>query len=191
MPLDLPSPSATCAALVMHFEAFRSKAYQDLGGSWTVGYGTHWRPDGSKVQSTDILVREVAVEWLALELARITDESLAFQLPQSIKSQLRQHHIDALCSFIYNVGTGAFAGSTLLRHLMDGNWKGAAGQFKSWSMVTVEGKKQQAMGLVRRRVTEREIFLGQAPARAWEAGWREIGLAAPKGNPFEKKEGTR
>lgn len=59
----------------------------------------------------------------------------------------------ALASFVYNVGAGAFARSTLLRKLNGGDVAGACAELSRW--VYAGGK--QLAGLVRRRAAEREL----------------------------------
>ena len=68
---------------------------------------------------------------------------------------LNENQIDALTSFVYNVGQNAFANSTLLRKLNDGDFNGAADEFMKW--IHAGGKVVQ--GLVNRRATEKELFL--------------------------------
>ena len=59
----------------------------------------------------------------------------------------------ALGSFVYNVGAGAFARSTLLRKLNGGDVAGACAELSRW--VYAGGK--QLAGLVKRRAAEREL----------------------------------
>ena len=72
-----------------------------------------------------------------------------------VKVPLNQNQFDALVSFEYNVGYGALAGSTLLRLLNAGDYKGAGGQFGRW----VYGGGKTLPGLVRRRKAELDLFL--------------------------------
>ncbi|KQD16250.1 lysozyme [Acinetobacter baumannii] len=68
---------------------------------------------------------------------------------------LTQNQFDALVSLAYNIGSGAFKGSTLLKLLNKGDYKGAADQFLVWNKAG--GKVMK--GLVRRREAERALFL--------------------------------
>ena len=43
----------------------------------------------------------------------------------TVKVPLHQHEYDAFISFSYNVGSGAFCRSTLVRRLNDGDYQGA------------------------------------------------------------------
>ena len=69
--------------------------------------------------------------------------------------QLSQNQFDALCSLVFNIGCGAFQGSTLLRKLKAGET--AASEFLRWNKAGgVELK-----GLTRRREAEMRLFLGE------------------------------
>ncbi|KRJ11905.1 lysozyme [Acinetobacter nosocomialis] len=58
-------------------------------------------------------------------------------------------------SLTYNIGSGAFKNSTLLKKLNKGDYQGAADQFLVWNKAG--GKVMK--GLVRRREAERALFL--------------------------------
>jgi lysozyme len=69
----------------------------------------------------------------------------------------------ALISFAFNAGTTAFANSTLLKLLQQGDKIGAANQFLVWNKIRNPQTKQLefSAGLNNRRVAERKLFLGQ------------------------------
>jgi lysozyme len=67
---------------------------------------------------------------------------------------INQEMFDALVDFTYNVGCGAFEGSTMLRDLNEGNFAAAAGQFDLWDHA---GGKIVA-ALLRRREAEAKLF---------------------------------
>ena len=73
--------------------------------------------------------------------------------------QLTQHQFDALVSFVYNCGTGAFLSSTMLRLINYQSYADAADQFLEWVHGEVDGKKVVLPGLVSRRGAERAMFL--------------------------------
>lgn len=77
-----------------------------------------------------------------------------------VRVRLTQEQYDALVSFVFNVGAGAFSKSTLLRKLNDGDCLGAAQEFPRW----VYAKKKRLRGLVRRRALEAEMFRGGCDA---------------------------
>lgn len=179
----IPPPSMVCVTLVSDIEAFKPVSYLDGKGpnaEWTLGYGTVFRPDGTKVKQGDTVTEPEAKQWLLISLVKIMQESLNKPL-ESITS-LEQHQVDSLCSLIYNIGKGAFSRSTMLRLLKAKNFKLAQDQFLPWN----KDHGKVVAGLTRRRITEREIFKGQPPWFAWEEGWRYIKWPVPHGNPFKK-----
>ena len=87
------------------------------------------------------------------------EEDLAFPehcLDNDVKVPLSQNQYDALCSFIFNVGVGAFQGSTMLRMLNESKYDDAAGQFGRW-VHDAAGNVEP--GLVTRRNDEKALFL--------------------------------
>lgn len=71
---------------------------------------------------------------------------------------LTQPQFDALVSFIFNVGQGNYATSTLRKKLHDQDYAGAAAEFNRWVYATVNGRKQKLNGLITRRAAERALF---------------------------------
>ena len=68
---------------------------------------------------------------------------------------LTQNQFDSLVDFVYNLGEGSFAKSTLLRKLNNKDYIGASEEFQKW--VFDNGKVQP--GLVSRRYREKQLFL--------------------------------
>lgn len=75
------------------------------------------------------------------------------QVDPLIKVSIPESERAAFYSFAYNVGTGAFARSTLLKKLNAGDHAGACNELKRW---TYAGGRQWK-GLVTRREIEREV----------------------------------
>jgi lysozyme len=67
---------------------------------------------------------------------------------------LTDNQLAALVDFTFNLGVGAFKGSTLLKLLKSNNFKGASEEFKRW----VHEGKNVLPGLVKRRELERVLF---------------------------------
>jgi lysozyme len=53
-------------------------------------------------------------------------------LNDCVQVGLAQNQIDALCSFIFNVGVNAFRRSTMRRVINAGDFKQAAAEFDKW-----------------------------------------------------------
>lgn len=119
-------------------------------GVLTIGYGT---TDPAYAFPGNIIGRDDADKLLLKHL----NENVLPTIRRQVTVPLDQNQMDALASFIYNVGSGNFNTSTLLKRLNVGDYHGAATQFLRW--VYDDGKKLR--GLVRRRKAERDVFLSQ------------------------------
>ncbi len=110
----------------------------------TIGWG-----HTSGVKLGDACTQEEADEWLKEDLHRAEN-----CVDKSVSADLTENEYSALVSFIYNVGCGAFLGSTLLEFINDSRMDDAAAQFARWN-------KQHGIvlnGLTRRRAAEAELF---------------------------------
>lgn len=149
--------------LLKKHEGLRLRAYDDLQpgrtlhpgdpviGTVTIGYG-HIK---TAVPGMEITEAE-ALELLKEDLLRF--ENGVHDLTDHMA--LEQHEFDALVSFAFNVGLGALEQSTLLRYLLEDNKRDAADEFRRW----VFSKGRKLAGLERRRLDERDLFLGRAVA---------------------------
>ncbi|WP_304622737.1 MULTISPECIES: lysozyme [unclassified Pantoea] len=124
--------------------------YKDVAGVWTVCYG-HTGADIVKGKTyTD---RECDhLLWSDLQPVKKTVDSL-------IKVPLNEYQRAALYSFTYNVGTGSFSKSTLLKKLNKGDQAGACEELRRW--VYAGGMKFR--GLMNRRDMERSMCLAEGP----------------------------
>jgi len=75
----------------------------------------------------------------------------------SVKVKLNDYQKAALYSFTYNVGSGAFQSSTLLKKLNRNDIPGACDELRRW---TYAGGKQWK-GLINRREVERQLCYGK------------------------------
>jgi lysozyme len=135
-------------ALTEQFEGCRLAAYQDQVGVWTIGYGH----TGSGVASGLTITQDQAVDLLASDVA-----ASAAYVNAAVTVELQQSEFDALVDFVFNLGRGAFAGSTLLKNLNAGQFDAAAAQFDLWD----HAGGQVVAGLLRRRQAEQAMFQGQ------------------------------
>ena len=147
---ELMSVSAKGIDLICSFEGLRLTAYDDGVGVWTIGFGTIKYPNGVRVKRGDTCTLEQAKSYMKYDLIEFehTVNSL-------VKVPLNQNQFDALVSLTYNIGSGAFKSSTLLKKLNLSDYKGAADQFDVW--VNAGGKRMQ--GLANRRAKEKSLFL--------------------------------
>lgn len=140
------SVSPLCVKIVKSFEGFSSTPYLCPSKVWTIGYG---HTDGV-TRDTPITTEARASEILAADLV-----AFSHRISRFITAELSQDQVDALVSFAFNVGVGAFSTSTLLRRLNAGDVSGAASEFDRW-VYAAGGTKLS--GLVARRAAERALF---------------------------------
>jgi lysozyme len=128
------------------------KSYQDSGGVWTVGWGSTYDFDKQrKVQQGDIITEAQAQKWLDMETSQN-----AMDIKALVKVPLTNNQLNALISFVYNVGINGFKASSMLRLLNSGADKNTvAAQFDRW--VYDNGVKVK--GLINRRNAEKKLFL--------------------------------
>lgn len=140
--------------LIQNEEGFKSKAYLDSVGVWTIGYGTI-KMKGVPVKKGDKCTKAEAYEWLMDEI----NEDIVPHINRLVKVPLTQDMFDVLCSFIYNLGYPSFERSTLLKLLNKGDYVGAGDQILRWNKGRVNGVMVTIDGLTNRRKREREIFV--------------------------------
>jgi GH24 family phage-related lysozyme (muramidase) len=133
-------------SLIKKHEGLRLEAYLPTPNDvWTIGYGhTHTTKQGMKItekQAEALLRKDIA--WAEKAVNNL------------VVVPLTQNQFDALVSFVFNVGEGAFSTSTLLRLLNSGDYNGAANQFLRWN----KQKGRVLNGLTKRREEERKLFL--------------------------------
>lgn len=131
--------------LIKQHEGVRYEAYDDGVGVWTIGVGhTKGVMKGDKIDDAKV------DQYLREDL-----ESAEYAVNRLVKVDLTQNQYDSLVSFVFNVGSGNFASSTLLKMLNKGNYEAAADQFLKWTLA----KGKVLRGLVTRRAAERLLFL--------------------------------
>lgn len=148
--------SAAGVDFIKQWEGFEPRAYRDVAGVLTIGYG-HTGGFRAGVYAEDSRIDEA-------EGARLLRADIAAReetVRRLIDAPLNQNEFDALVSFEFN--TGGLARSTTRRLLNAGDRAGAADALLWWNKARVSGRLQTIEGLVRRREAERALFL--RPAR--------------------------
>lgn len=149
-PASSYTPSEDAIALIKQYEGLKLTSYQDTGGVWTIGYGTT-SINGIPVYEDQTITEAQAEEYLTSYL----QTTAAPTINSKTKAPITQSMYDALCCFTYNVGSGNFSKSTLLKELNSGKYLDAATLFNDWTKDN--GVTQP--GLVKRRVSEKDLFL--------------------------------
>ena len=131
--------------LIKSFEGLRLSAYRDAVGVLTIGYG-HTRG----VRLGQIITRREAELLLSADL-----EPIERQLTADLgEDGVLQCQFDALCSFCFNLGIGAYMRSTLRKYVKAGRDTDAGREFGRW----VHAGGRVLPGLVRRRRAEAELY---------------------------------
>lgn len=129
--------------LLIAREGKRNDAYLDSVGVLTIGVGhtgpevhlgLHWNDD--QIEAA-----------LRADLDRFEDA-----INDSVTVGLEQYQFDALASFVFNVGNGAFSSSTMLKKINLGQFELVPAQFDRWHIPPE---------ITRRRNGEREQFAGR------------------------------
>ncbi|SCX19548.1 lysozyme [Agrobacterium rosae] len=114
----------------------------------TIGVGTTKGLTRSDVGKKTITMAE-AERLLKEDLARFEAD-----VTRLVKVPVNENQFSAMVSLAYNIGTGAFSSSTLLRLVNAKDYAGAAKQFDRWN----KGGGKVLKGLVNRRNDEEALF---------------------------------
>lgn len=150
--LLLISKKVSAAAFISKHEGLRLRAYQDTGNVWTVGYGSTYNYAFKRpVKYGDTVTKQQAIEWLEKDTIKAQDA-----VKSSVKVPINRNQLIALTSLAYNIGTGAFRRSTLLKMLNEKKPKiEVANQFLRWRF----DNGIEIPGLLNRRRDEMKLFL--------------------------------
>lgn len=138
--------SAEGLNLVKRWEGYRQRTYLDVAGFPTIGYGhrlldSESFPNGiEEAQANEILARDVrGAEQAVTRLVKVT---------------LTQNQFDALVDFVFNLGRGKLAASTLLIELNSGHYDAAREQLLRWDHTGA----QENANLKARRKSEYDLW---------------------------------
>ena len=138
-------------------EGFRSKAYQDSGGKWTIGYG-HTKNVKPGMTITEKAADKLLRSELPIYEKRVND---------LVKIPLNQNQYDALASFDFNTGglkyydkkKKQYKNSQFLDSLNEGDIESAFKHHADW--IHSNGKIEK--GLINRRNFEKDLFFKPVP----------------------------
>lgn len=138
---------AACIALIGGYEGLRTVAYRDVVGIPTICFGETrgvQMGDSRTVEQCRVMLGDRLIEFSA-EI----DRCLTATTPDKVYT--------AFLSLAYNIGSGAFCRSTLVRLANAGNLRGACDQLLVWNKA---GKPPRPIrGLTIRREDERRICI--------------------------------
>jgi lysozyme len=148
-------PSKSFYNLITLLEGLRTRAYQDSKGIWTIGIGTILYPNKIKVKQGDVCTEKQAYEYLEHEVSKIVGTING--LLNGVT--LNQNQFDAIVSLVYNIGTGGFASSNVLKLIRKNpNDPNIKEEWLGWCKVTINGKKEPNKGLLNRRKKEYQMY---------------------------------
>jgi lysozyme len=142
--------SAEGLMLVKQWEGYRQRTYLDVAGFPTIGYGhrllaSESFPNGiEEAQANEIMARDV----------RGAEQSVM----RLVKVALTQNQFDALVDFVFNLGQGKLAASTLLKELNSGHYDAAREQLLRWDRAGA----QENANLKARRKAEYDLWSNSA-----------------------------
>ena len=141
--------------LIKHYEGCPKDAegnavsYRCAANKKTIGFGSLKLIDGSPVQDNMSITMQEAEELLAHELKEYEG-----YINDMVTVPLKQNEMDAMVSWVFNLGPTNLKNSTLLRVLNEGKYHEVPEQIKRWNKVN--GKVNE--GLVKRRKSEALLF---------------------------------
>ena len=124
-------------------------AYRDTRGIWTIGWGSTYLADGSKVTENTVMTKAQAD---SLMLATI-DNTFARDIKRELGVPVTQAMFDVLVSMAYNMGSYGLRTTDFWRELNKGYYKIAAD--------LIPATKTNNGTLTPRRVKERSMFLSE------------------------------
>ena len=133
--------------LVFRFEGFVAHPYLCPAGYPTIGLGSRFYEDGTEVKLTDPPISRERAKALAL-----------YEYRTKCLPALRRNtpvlgtpgRVAAVADFVYNLGSGRLASSTLRRRINAGDWDSVPREWGKWVMAGGKPLK----GLVARREAE-------------------------------------
>lgn len=138
--------------LIKQFEGLSLVPYLCSAGVPTIGWGNTFYENMKKVTMQDEAITRERADSLFNFLVTSNFVNVVNRL---VIVDINQNQFDALVSFVYNLGSGNFEKSTLLKKVNQSDFIGASLEFEKWNKAN--GKVLN--GLTKRRLAEKELFL--------------------------------
>jgi|688.fasta_scaffold170679_2 lysozyme len=139
-------------SLIKSYEGLKLEAYLCPAKVWTIGYGSTFYLNNSRVKQGDKLNSINEANSLLLHSLKNYEACVIAGIKNA---KINQNQFDALVSFTYNVGCAGFIRSTLLKLiLINPNNELIKEEFKKWNKAG--GKVLN--GLIKRRKEEYELY---------------------------------
>ena len=146
-------PIVIAASLCRSFEGLYLKPYLCPAAVPTIGYGTTAYENGVRVTLADPPITKERAEELLMHELNTACLPRVLKLCDNIESW-GAGSVAAIVDFVYNLGSGNLASSTLRKRILADDKDGAKTELKRW----VRGGGRVLPGLVRRRDAEVAIM---------------------------------
>lgn len=134
--------------LCIKYEGLRLRPYICPAGYATIGYGTVYKPDGTRVtMQHPPISKQLAEDWMLFDLKNKYMLGVLSASPTLIKCP---RALGALTDFAYNLGVPRYRASSLKRAVNAGDWSTAKTEILKWT----RGGGKVLPGLVARRKSE-------------------------------------
>lgn len=144
-------------AFLKEKEGFRNDAYYDSANVLTIGYGhSAYAPS---IEQYPVYEGQHITEEEGEEILRADLKPTEAAVNSAVTRDITQKQYDALVSFTFNVGVGAFKASKVLSYTNEGNYQAAGDAFLDYSYAGGEF----IPGLRKRREEERVMYLSSLP----------------------------
>lgn len=121
--------------------------YKDTEGIWTIGWGSTYLLDNSRVNENTIITKVEADKLLAYKL----EKEYVPGIKRNVKVPLTQSMFDAIVGMVYNMGVGGFTRSKVATSLNAGKYEEAA--------AFIPQTRNNKGTLTGRREKEKTLFL--------------------------------
>jgi GH24 family phage-related lysozyme (muramidase) len=136
---------------IEQWEGLFLHAYDDGGGTLTIGYGHTTKAGPPRVYPGMTITQQQADAILSSDL-----RSVELEVEHLVRVALAQNQFDALVSFDFN--TGGLHVSSVLRAVNAQDWSAVPADLILWDHMRVHGVEVADKGLFRRRKAEGQLF---------------------------------
>lgn len=127
--------------------------YRDSAGIWTIGVGNTYYESGERVKESDTPITKER----AIELFKNILEHFERTVWSATRDDINQNQFNALLSLCYNIGTGDFKKSTVLKLVNQRpDDPRITEAFYMWRFSTINGVKKPI--LAQRRIRESKLY---------------------------------
>lgn len=149
--MDDLSTSQEGINFITKWEGLKLKKYKCSAGKWTIGVGHVMLPHEN---IPDEITKDQAESLLRKDLIRFENA-----VKKYVTVNLNQNQFDALVSFIFNTGEGGLRNTSVQAAVNSQRWQEVPKYLQAWSKIRSNGRMVTNQGLLRRRISESELFL--------------------------------